>query len=83
MFLFLLWYYKYVNDNHCLTRGDYVRKYIIFLILILFTLTVTACSSNTPYSPSTETLDLTLFTLPEGFVLEKQTQTTAVIKYND
>ena len=60
-----------------------MRKYIIFLILVIFVFTVTACSSNKPYSPSTETLDLTLFTLPEGFVLEEQSQTSAVIKYND
>ena len=60
-----------------------MRKYIILLILILFALTVTACSSNAPYSPSTETLELTQFTLPEGFLFEAQSQTTAVIKYND
>ena len=60
-----------------------MRKYVAIFILILLILSSTACSSSKPYSPSTENLDLSLFVLPDGFVLEQESSTSAVIKSND
>ena len=60
-----------------------MRKYITIFILVLSILSLAACSSGKPYSPSSEALDLSLFVLPDGFVLEQESSTSAVIIGND
>ena len=59
-----------------------MRKIIAILLLSLFVFSLVACSSNLPYSPSTDTLDISIFTLPEGFQLEQESSTSAFIKNN-
>lgn len=57
-----------------------MRRFSIFLVIIVLFAALTGCSTNMPYTPSTETLDISAFSAPDGFDIEFDTQTSALIK---
>lgn len=57
-----------------------MHKLHLFIMSILILSVFAGCSTNAPYTPSEEAIDLSLFTAPEGYTLEADTQTSAVIK---
>ena len=62
-----------------------MRKAIVILFFMLMLVSVSGCSSNEtviPYTPSTETMEPSEFTLPTGYTLELKTDSTADILYD-